>query len=465
MKTHILKTTVLSLLCVGFFNSCNKDEITVEKNNSITWEIDKKIIDDDIRTRIGYDPREQQVYFYKSETDMPMFSLSTLTISNENKVNAVLNFTNKVEKEFKASLIYDPTLYESLKEQYPDYQLGAEDLVSISKPEITITQGSRTASFELSTQNRSDFDKQVILPFSLKIIGDDSVKILKGSEFFVVKIFPKGITLKINHPYINKTVNIDAVTGEASFQNPNVSFTITSDKGIPQDISLGLVRDEDGIIAPEGIEGTIEKVAFKDLTKAEISFELQNANSITRRTILPLKVVIYGADGKEYPTGLKTSIRLYPEIVYPKDFLVGSNSMETPSGTKISDISGPFGSYLNIGNREGFEKMSDGNENTFGSFSNDNVMWGGDEELRFNFVANKKVKTIRLKMDPSTPTDQIVINVGRERMGTATFSSTDNWYVITFKSAVSLSNLTMHGFTRGGQKSYFKIYEIEFYGE
>ncbi|CEN32425.1 DUF1735 domain-containing protein [Capnocytophaga cynodegmi] len=465
MKTHILKTTVLSLLCVGFFNSCNKDEITVEKNNSTTWEIDKKIIDDDIRTRIGYDPREQQVYFYKSETDIPMFSLSTLTISNENKVNAVLNFTNKVEKEFKASLVYDPTLYESLKEQYPDYELGTKDLVSITQSEITIAPGSRSASFELLTQNRNDFNKKLILPFSLKVMGDDSVKILKGSESFVVKIFPKEITLKINRTYIVRNVHIDAVTGEASFQNPDVSFTITSDKGIPQDISLGLVRDEDAIIAPEGLEGTIKKVSFKNLTEAEISFQLQNAGSIKAKTILPLKVVIYDANGKEYPTKLKTSVHLYPVYVYPKDFLTGSNSAVVPSGRKINGVSGYFGSFLNDGNRAHFERMLDGNESTFGSFSNDQVLFGGDEELRFSFGESKKVKAIRLKIDPSTPTDKITLNVGYESIGTATFNATNDWYVITFKSAIPLTSLTLYDFTRGGRKSNFNIYEVEFYEE
>ncbi|WP_156127392.1 DUF1735 domain-containing protein, partial [Capnocytophaga cynodegmi] len=463
------KTTVLSLLCVGFFNSCNKDEITVEKNNSTAWEIDKKIIDDDIRTRIGYDPREQQVYFYKSETDIPMFSLSTLTISNENKVNAVLNFTNKVEKEFKASLVYDPTLYESLKEQYSDYELGTKDLVSITQSEITIAPGSRTASFELSTQNRSDFDKQVILPFSLKVIGDDSVKILKGSEFFVVKIFPKEITLKINRTYTVKSVHIDAVTGEFSFPDPEVSFTITSDKGIPQDISLGLVRDGEAELAPEGIEGTIKRVSFRDLTKVEISFEPQNASSITKRTILPLKVVIYDANGTEYPTKLTTSVHFYPTVVYPKDFLVGSNSADTPSGTKISGVSGYFASFFNDGNREGFENMLDGDENTFGSFSNDQALFGEDEELRFKFQENKKVKTIRLKMDSSTPTDEIIISdnasITKQQIGVVSFNTNKDWYVITLKSPLSLKDFSFHGFTRRGQRSNFKIYEIEFYEE
>lgn len=465
MKTHILRTTVLSLLCVGFFNSCNKDEITVEKNNSTAWEIDKKIIEDDIRNRIGYDPREQQVYFHKSETDFPMFSLSTLTISNENRVSAILNFTNKVEKELKASLVYDPTLYESLKEQYPDYELGTEDLVSLTQTEVIVAPGSKTASFELLTQNRSDFDKQVILPFSLKIIGDDSVKILKGSEFFVVKIFPKEITLKINRTYTVRNVHINAVTEEASFQNPEVSFTITSDKGIPQDISLGLVRDEDAVIVPEGLEGTIKKVSFKDLTEAEISFQLQNAGSIKAKTILPLKVVIYDANGKEYPTKLKTSVHLYPVLVYPKDFLVGTNSSEVPSGTKITGVSGNFGSYFNEGNRHHFERMLDGNENTFGSFSNDKIFIGGDEELRFKFKESKKVKAIRLKMDPTTPTDKITLNMGYENIGTISFKATNDWYVITFKRAIPIKNLTLYDFTREGKKSQFNIYEVEFYEE
>ena len=38
-----MKKFIIALSCFSLLVSCKKDEITVEKNDSTTWEIDKKI--------------------------------------------------------------------------------------------------------------------------------------------------------------------------------------------------------------------------------------------------------------------------------------------------------------------------------------------------------------------------------------------------------------------------------------
>ena len=58
MKRIIINSFIV-VFCLAILMACKKDEITIQKNESTTWEIDKKIVDDDIRTRIGYDPRFQ----------------------------------------------------------------------------------------------------------------------------------------------------------------------------------------------------------------------------------------------------------------------------------------------------------------------------------------------------------------------------------------------------------------------
>ena len=57
-----MKEFIITLSCFSLLVSCNKDEITIEKNESTTWQIDKKVEDNDIRTQLGYDPRLNYIY-------------------------------------------------------------------------------------------------------------------------------------------------------------------------------------------------------------------------------------------------------------------------------------------------------------------------------------------------------------------------------------------------------------------
>ena len=80
-----MKRILLSFLTLASLIGCQKDDITVEKNDSVKWDIDKAIEDDDIRNRIGYDPRYQYAIPTVSDIVVPMSSLEGFTITGEIK--------------------------------------------------------------------------------------------------------------------------------------------------------------------------------------------------------------------------------------------------------------------------------------------------------------------------------------------------------------------------------------------
>ena len=170
MHKSIKKSMIFFI--AGILFSCGKEDITIEKNESTTWEIDKSIVDDDIRTRIGYDPREQQAYFYKTEVDLPMFSFADLAVKGTNTAVAEFRLTKKTTQDTKISLVYDASSYEKVKENYTGYELGTPNLVQLIQSEIIVPKGGNIAKFEITSLNDKDFNKKVILPFKLKIVGD-----------------------------------------------------------------------------------------------------------------------------------------------------------------------------------------------------------------------------------------------------------------------------------------------------
>ena len=65
----------------GILFSCGKEDITIEKNESTTWQIDKKVEDNDIRTQLGYDPRLNYIYLRPTVAELPMLSFGNVTIN------------------------------------------------------------------------------------------------------------------------------------------------------------------------------------------------------------------------------------------------------------------------------------------------------------------------------------------------------------------------------------------------
>ena len=460
-----LKKTIIFFIA-GILLSCGKEDISIQKNDSTTWEIDKSIVDDDIRTRIGYDPREQQAYFYKTEADLPMFSFADLTVKGINTAVAELKLTQKTTQDTKISLVYDAASYEKIRENYSGYELGTPNLVQLTQSEIFVPKGGNVAKFEFTSLNDKDFNKKVILPFKLKIEGDKA-KILKGSDIFVVKVFPKEALITIDSPSLNRVVTLDAATDALSVDFKDMTFTIKSDTKISEDISLGLIRDEAYIsrdLAPIGTETTIEKVPFRNLTTAKFTFKFNNLNLIGRvgRYTIPLKLVAYDANGGVHTlANIKPKVFITTQLVYPKNNIETSNSLTIPSGNKITGVTGDFQQFFNF-DKEGFGNMLDGDETTFARFASADYL---PEKLGFTFGENKKLKTIRLKVDASSPIKTMVVYTGADEqvLGYLTFNASTNWYVITFKKAITIADIYLAQFGNDKEENQFKIYEVEFY--
>lgn len=450
----------------GILFSCGKEDITIEKNESTTWEIDKSIVDDDIRTRLGYDPREQQAYFYKTEVDLPMFSFADLTVKGTNTAVAELRLTQKTTQDTKISLVYDASSYEKVKENYTGYELGTPNLVQLIQSEIIVPKGGYIAKFEITSLNDKDFNKKVILPFKLKIEGDKT-KILKGSDIFVVKVFPKEALITIDAPSLTRVVTLDAATDALAVDFNDMAFTITSDTKISEDISLGLIRDEaytSRDLAPLGTETVIEKVPFKNVTTAKFTFKFNNLNLIKRvgRYTIPLKLVAYDANGGVHTlANIKPKVYITTQLVYPKNNIETSNSLSVPSGNKITGVTGNFQQFFNF-DKEGFDNMLDGDETTFARFASADFL---PEKLGFTFGDNKKLKTIRLKVDASSPIKTMVVYTGADEqvLGYITFNASTNWYVITFKKAITIADIYLGQLGNDQEENQFKIYEVEFY--
>ena len=48
-------------------------------------------------------------------------------------------------------------------------------------------------------------------------------------------------------------------------------------------------------------------------------------------------------------------------------------------------------------------------------------------------------------------------------LGYLTFNASTNWYVITFKKAITIADIYLAQFGNDKEENQFKIYEVEFY--
>ena len=281
MKRIITNSFVVALGMVALV-ACKKDEITIQKNDNVNWQIDEEIVNDDIRTRIGYDPRFEYALPAASVVENPMLSLEGFTITDKSTRTIEVKLSRPSAQDVKISLVYDATLYDEVKNKYIGYELGDASLAELTTVEKIITAGTTTTTFEIKVANKSNFNKKVILPFAVKVSNNDNVKTMGGKNLFVIKIFPKDVTFEVANSNILKeaVVKDDGIT---YMTDKEVGVTVTPSDVIPSTISLGLVRDNGLVtdttnqtLAPDNIIATINKVDFQNITTGTISFTLQN---------------------------------------------------------------------------------------------------------------------------------------------------------------------------------------------
>ena len=472
MKKIIFNSLTVAF-CLAILGSCNKDEISIEKNESTAWEIDKKIVDDDIRTRIGYDPRFDYVTPTTSEVVAPMLTLEGFTFADKNTRTLEVKLTKASDKDVTVSLMYDASLFSKIAGNYSGYELGDASLAEIATTQKTIAAGTTTTTFEIKVTNQSTFNKKVILPFAVKASNNEFVKTLSGKDYFVVRIYPKALTFDTANKKIIKEAVLKA--GKAELTNKVVNIAITSSDAIGTPISLGLERDNSlltsGTLAPENIVGTISKVDFKDKTSATISFTLQNIESISAKGtyVVPFKLMAYDASGMGHKV-LDTPILLNIEV--GDEGIPTDNEIKVSTNYNVTMMNSSKYSFETNYMPGHVEKMHDGNLYGNPWWIDTSIDEDSDDSpyVYVHFTSKTLINGIRITQNTSEKRiGQVFIYAVTDEgsyihQGTydASGSQKPRFLYIKFKKPIKASKLYLAYF-RNSDNQYIDINEMQFF--
>ena len=461
-----MKNFIIALSCFSLLVSCKKDEITIEKNESTTWEIDKKIVDDDIRTRIGYDPRLNYIYLHPTVAELPMLSFGNVTINRDYTKEVEVRLLDKpYDKEVRVSLAYDASAYDKVKANYSGFELGDANLVQLSEATKTLSKGETSVTFTLTISNNSNFNKKVILPYALKVT-DSGLTLPKGKDVFVLKVFPEEIKITAEATVVTKLLGYNEGSVYIGNRDKEVAFTIKSSYELPAGLKVALVRDDSAvlsarILAPAGVEGTLPEADFDALSK-KLTFNL-NEDSFTNKGeyALPLKYIVKDASGNEQEL---SNNKLF--VNFDIKELVSSND-NVEVGTQ------PLGKIID--NRKDITLSYYGTAYYLQSMIDDDlsslcyVKEGA--YLYFTFPKVRNIKTIVIKTREGNEMKALSLyagfSQGHEQMqGTASYSGKGD-FIITFKKAVPLIRLALGDFVNkdNATSNWIGITDIQFYEE
>ena len=465
MKKIIFNSLIVAL-CLTVLVSCKKEEITIEKNESTTWQIDKKIEDDDIRTQLGYDPRLNYIYLRPTVAELPMLSFGNVTINrNYTKEVEVRLLDKPYDKDVQVSFAYDASAYDKVKANYSGFELGDANLVQLSEATKTLSKGETSVTFTLTISNNSNFNKKVILPYALKIT-DSGLTLPKGKDVFVLKVFPEEIKITAESKVVSKLLGYYNGSVYIGNSDKEVAFTIKSSYELPTGLKVALVRDDSAVLsgrtlAPAGVEGTLPEADFDALSK-KLTFNL-NEDSFTNKGeyALPLKYVVKDASGNEQEL---SNNKLFVNFDI-KELVSSNDNVEVgtqPSG-KIIDRKGIIASYYgDIYYSPRF--LLDGDENTY-SYVRDGAYY------YFTFPKVRLIKSVVLKPISGNQVKNISAYAGmtqgsEQYQGTITYNGSGD-IVITFKKAVPLIRLSVGNFVNDENASsyWMGFSEINFYEE
>ena len=472
MKKIIFNSLTVTF-CLAILGSCNKDEISIEKNESTAWEIDKKIVDDDIRTRIGYDPRFDYVTPTASEVVAPMLTLEGFTLADKNTRTLEMKLTKASDKDVTVSLMYDASLFSKIAGNYSGYELGDASLAEIATTQKTIAAGTTTTTFEIQVANQSTFNKKVILPFAVKASNNEFVKTLSGKDYFVVRIYPKALTFDTANKKIIKEAVLKA--GKAELTNKVVNIAITSSDAIGTPISLGLERDNSlittGTLAPENVVGTINKVDFKDKTSGTVSFTLQNIESISAKGtyVVPFKLMAYDASGTGHKV-LDTPILLNIEV--GDEGIPTDNDVEVSTDYSVTMMDRSKYSFETNYMPDHIQKMHDGNLYGNPWWIDTSIDEDSDDSpyVYVHFTSKTVINGIRITQNTTEKRiGQVFIYAVTDEgafvhQGTydASGSQKPRFLYIKFKKPIKASKLYL-GYFRNTDNQYIDINEMQFF--
>ncbi|MFC2354833.1 MAG: DUF1735 domain-containing protein, partial [Capnocytophaga ochracea] len=453
MKKIIFNSLTVAF-CFSLLVSCKKDEITVEKNDSTTWEIDKKIEDNDIRTQLGYDPRLNYIYLRPTVADLPMLSFGNVTINrNYTKEVEVRLLDRPYDKDVQVSFAYDASAYDKVKANYSGFELGDANLVQLSEATKTLNKGETSVTFTLTISNNSNFNKKVILPYALKVT-DSGLTLPKEKDVFVLKVFPEEIKITAESKVVSKLLGYYNGSVYIGNSDKEVAFTIKSSYELPAGLKVALVRDDSAVLsgrtlAPAGVEGTLPEDDFDALSK-KLTFNL-NEDSFTNKGeyALPLKYVVKDASGNEQEL---SNNKLFVNFDI-KELVSSNDNVEVgtqPSG-KIIDRKGIIASYYgDIYYSPRF--LLDGDENTY-SYVRDGAYY------YFTFPKVRLIKSVVLKPISGNQVKNISAYAGmtqgsEQYQGTIIYNGSGD-IVITFKKAIPLIRLSVGNFVNDENASSY----------
>ena len=460
-----MKEFIITLSCFSLLVSCKKDEITIEKNESTTWQIDKKVEDNDIRTQLGYDPRLNYIYLRPTVAELPMLSFGNVTINRDYTKEVEVRLLDKpYDKDIQVSFAYDASAYDKVKANYSGFELGNENLVQLSEATKTLRKGETSVSFTLTISNNSSFKKKVILPYALKVT-DNGLTLPKGKDVFVLKVFPEEIKISAESKVVSKLLGYYDSSVYIGNSDKEVTFTIKSSYELPSGLKVALVRDDSAVLsgrtlAPTGVEGTLPEDDF-DATSKTLSFELAEDYFTNKgEYALPLKYVVKDASGVEQEL---SNNKLFVNFDI-KELKASNDNVEVASkelGTKL--------------NRKGISISYYGTVYYLGDMIDDDLSSLGYVKegafVYFTFPKVRNIKTVVIKTRQGNEMKALSLYAGLSKgneqiQGSATYSGKGD-FIITFKNSVPLIRLALGNFVNKDDATshWMGITDIQFYEE
>ena len=460
-----MKKFIIALSCFSLLVSCKKDEITIEKNESTTWQIDKKVEDNDIRTQLGYDPRLNYIYLRPTVAELPMLSFGNVTINRDYTKEVEVRLLDKpYDKDVQVSFAYDASAYDKVKADYSGFELGDANLVQLSEATKTLSKGETSVTFTLTISNNSNFKKKVILPYALKVT-DSGLTLPKGKDVFVLKVFPEEIKITAESKVVSKLLGYYDSSVYIGNSDKEVAFTIKSSYELPSGLKVALVRDDSTVLsgrtlAPTGVEGTLPEDDF-DATSKTLSFELAEDYFTNKgEYALPLKYVVKDASGVEQEL---SNNKLFVNFDI-KELKASNDNVEVASkelGTKL--------------NRKGISISYYGTVYYLGDMIDDDLSSLGYVKegafVYFTFPKVRNIKTVVIKTREGNEMKALSLYAGLSKgneqiQGSATYSGKGD-FIITFKNSVPLIRLALGNFVNKDDATshWMGITDIQFYEE
>lgn len=496
MKKNILYNAMVALAAIATLTvSCKKDDIEITKADK-SWEVDKGIVDKDVRTHLGYDPRLNYILFDNTVVEMPMLSLGTAADSRTHTKEVKVHLLDKpYTKDVQVTFKLDPTLFEKLKSSYSGYELKNEDLSLIKIDGSTATTFTKTiaagqteVSFTLTTVNDVTFNRRVLFPFSFKINEDEKGLIIpQGKNVMVVKVFPDTIKIEAQYASVNRLIGLqENLTPQIDWpQDDNygyVTFKLKSNYQLPTGMKFKLVYDNDAVVAAPAEKADASALSYAvdmdfDALKKDYNFWiLPTFARAAKNYVLPLKWVLTDASGNEQPA---TNNKLTVNFTV-KELTQATDNVETAQkaegeGTRMKRGQ-IYPTYINkrlvYNYAHEHRYLFDGDPATITSFKE-------GVSIGFVFPAVKMIKSVEF----ITPTDDknykgnikqfaVYATLGNDdrntpylEQGTATMGKGGKW-IVTFKKAIPIKVLYFKNFERVDTDYYWmNISEVSFYEE